>query len=144
MLCPTVFGLIAKITSKCILSVRLYKCKNESRKSHICTSRLQLSHSHSVSLFLERARAHSFLFHTYPHIHTHSVSIILLFFSHPFFLTNLIECISAHWCQLKPANLHKLGKGMNIRVLNNIINIYSIFNFDFASIYIYIYINLCG
>lgn len=102
MLCPTVFGLIAKITSKCILSVRLYKCKNASRKSRIYTSILQLSSCHHTrTLFLSaRARAAHAYIHTrapsfLPFSPTH-IPFLALFFSlshsFVFFLTNLIKC----------------------------------------------------
>lgn len=111
-----------------------------------CNFHLFHTHILFLSLSLSRARARSFFslsflfFFTHTHTQTYTFcSYHSFIFSHSFFfLTNLIECISAHWCQLKPINLHKLDKDMNTRALiNNMVNVYSIFNFDSASIYIY-------
>lgn len=59
ILCPTVFGLVAELHQKCILSAEFYKCRNADVNSHTYTSIPQLSSPFSLMLtvFLPLPRA---------------------------------------------------------------------------------------
>lgn len=93
--CPTVFGLVAELHQKCILSAEFYKCRNADAKSHTYTSIPQLSSPFSLvlTIFLPLPRAFLSLFHAFCFSHSLTFSTC--------FAANLIEYNAAGWQYVK-------------------------------------------